>query len=78
MAWILEKFWAWTDCGGHPENVLPRDELLDNVMIYWLTRTAASSARLYWESFRSIPAGPTTCGMLDFSEGNLSCFAALG
>jgi hypothetical protein len=32
MAWILEKFWAWTDCGGHPENVLTRDELLDNLV----------------------------------------------
>ncbi len=50
-AWILEKFWAWTDCDGNPENILSRDELLDNVMIYWLTASAASSARLYWESF---------------------------
>jgi pimeloyl-ACP methyl ester carboxylesterase len=50
-AWILEKFWAWTDCGGDPENILSRDELLDNVMLYWVTATAASSARLYWESF---------------------------
>lgn len=50
-AWILEKFWAWTDCNGHPENVLGRDELLDNVMLYWATATAASSARIYWESF---------------------------
>jgi epoxide hydrolase len=50
-AWILEKFWAWTDCDGHPENILSRDELLDNVMIYWVTNTATSSARLYWESF---------------------------
>ena len=40
LAWILEKFWAWTDCDGHPENVLTRDELLDNVMLYWLTGTA--------------------------------------
>ena len=54
-AWILEKFWAWTDCNGHPENVLTRDELLDNVMLYWLTDSAASSARLYWESFRNPP-----------------------
>ena len=60
MAWILEKFWAWTDCGGHPENVLTRDDLLDNVMLYWLTSTAASSARLYWESFRAIPTDPVT------------------
>ena len=50
-AWILEKFWAWTDCDGHPENIFSRDELLDNVMFYWVTATAASSARLYWESF---------------------------
>ncbi|WGS18897.1 MULTISPECIES: epoxide hydrolase family protein [unclassified Bradyrhizobium] len=50
-AWILEKFWAWTDCDGHPENILSRDELLDNVMLYWVTATATSSARLYWESF---------------------------
>jgi pimeloyl-ACP methyl ester carboxylesterase len=51
-AWIVEKFWSWTDCDGHPENVLTRDELLDNVMVYWLTATGASSARLYWESFK--------------------------
>lgn len=50
-AWIVEKFYAWTDCDGHPENVLTRDELLDNVMLYWLTDSGASSARLYWESF---------------------------
>jgi epoxide hydrolase len=50
-AWILEKFWAWTDCDRHPENILSRDELLDNVMLYWVPATAASSARLYWESF---------------------------
>jgi pimeloyl-ACP methyl ester carboxylesterase len=50
-AWILEKFWAWTDCHGHPENALTRDELLDNVMLYWLPGAGASSARMYWESF---------------------------
>jgi pimeloyl-ACP methyl ester carboxylesterase len=53
-AWIIEKFRAWTDCNGHPENVLTRDELLDNVMLYWLPDTGASSARLYWESFSDI------------------------
>lgn len=57
-AWILEKFWAWTDCDGHPENVLTRDELLDNVMLYWLPATGASSARLYWESFRNTKLDP--------------------
>ena len=50
-AWIVEKFYQWTDCQGHPENVLSRDELLDNVMMYWINACGASSARLYWESF---------------------------
>ena len=54
MAWIVEKFWAWTDCDGHPENVLSRDEMLDNVMMYWATASGASSARLYWESFKNL------------------------
>jgi epoxide hydrolase len=65
--WILEKFWSWTDCDGHPENVLTRDELLDNVMMYWLPDAAASSARLYWESFRNFPTDkvnvPTGCSI---------------
>lgn len=52
--WILEKFREWTDCDGHPENALTRDELLDNITLYWLTGTATSSARLYWESFAEI------------------------
>jgi pimeloyl-ACP methyl ester carboxylesterase len=55
--WILEKFWAWTDCDGHPEKVLSRDELLDNVMLYWVTNSAGSSARLYWESFGKARTG---------------------
>jgi pimeloyl-ACP methyl ester carboxylesterase len=51
-AWIIEKFKVWADCDGHPENVFSRDDLLDNVMTYWLTNSGASSARLYWESFK--------------------------
>ena len=57
-AWIAEKFWAWTDCNGHPENALTKQEMLDNISVYWFTATAASSARLYWESFRSSHAAP--------------------
>jgi pimeloyl-ACP methyl ester carboxylesterase len=63
-AWIAEKFREWMDCDGHPENVLTKDQLLDNVMLYWLPATGASSARLYWESFAdtnlpevSVPVG---------------------
>lgn len=50
-AWVVEKFWAWSDCDGHPENTFSRDELLDNIMLYWLPAAGASSARIYWESF---------------------------
>lgn len=57
LSWIVEKFWSWMDCDGHPENVLSRDELLDNVMLYWVSRSGASSARLYWESLSSFGAG---------------------
>jgi pimeloyl-ACP methyl ester carboxylesterase len=56
-AWIVEKFYAWSDCDGHPENVFTRDRMLDNVMAYWLPGTGASSARLYWESFNRMRGG---------------------
>jgi epoxide hydrolase len=65
LAWIVEKFWAWTDCDGHPENAVSRDELLDNVMLYWVTGSGASSARLYWESFNNF----FTDGRVDLPTG---------
>jgi pimeloyl-ACP methyl ester carboxylesterase len=49
-AWILDKYWAWTDCDGHPELALTREQMLDNISVYWFSRTAASSARTYWEN----------------------------
>jgi pimeloyl-ACP methyl ester carboxylesterase len=51
--WILEKIRAWTDNSGSPYDALSRDAVLDNLMLYWLPGTGASSARLYWESFNS-------------------------
>ena len=63
-AWILEKLYEWTDCNGDPVAAFGADRILDAVTLYWLTATGASSARLYWESFRSmrsveisVPAG---------------------
>ena len=50
-AWIFEKMHAWTDNAGSPFDALSRDAILDNIMIYWLSETGASSARLYWESY---------------------------
>ncbi len=76
MAWIVEKFHGWTDCDGNPENVITRDHLLDNVMLYWLTNSAASSARLYWQSFRSFASSavaiPTGCSLYPMELMRLS------
>ena len=49
-AWIYEKMHFWTDHDGTVEDLLTMDEMLDNIMLYWLTATGGSSARLYWES----------------------------
>ena len=48
-AWIVEKFRAWTDCNGDVESCLTKDVMLDNIMLYWLTGTAHSAGRLYYE-----------------------------
>lgn len=50
LAWIIEKFREWTDSPNLPEDAIDRDLLLTNVMLYWLTGTAGSSAQLYYES----------------------------
>jgi pimeloyl-ACP methyl ester carboxylesterase len=59
-AWIVEKFHAWTDNDGHPEDAVRRERLLDNVMLSWLPNAGASSARMYWESFRTRRFDPVT------------------
>lgn len=57
-AWITEKFQAWSDSDGDPGNVFTNDELVDNLMLYWLPATGASAARIYWESFARRITGP--------------------
>jgi len=47
-AWFYDKFADWTYSGGDPEKVLTRDEMLDDITLYWLTNTGTSSAQLYW------------------------------
>ncbi|HEY2301611.1 MAG TPA: epoxide hydrolase [Acidimicrobiales bacterium] len=67
-AWIIEKFRAWSDCGGDVERSFTKDQLLTNIMVYWVTATATSSTRLYYEmrqagvsamprSFVGVPTG---------------------
>ncbi|HUY28679.1 MAG TPA: epoxide hydrolase [Candidatus Binataceae bacterium] len=49
-AWIIEKFRTWSDCKGEIESRFTKDQLLTNVMVYWITQTINSSARLYYEA----------------------------
>jgi pimeloyl-ACP methyl ester carboxylesterase len=49
-AWMYEKFVQWTDSDGHPERVLSRDEMLNDITLYWLTNSGASASRFYWEN----------------------------
>ncbi len=51
-AWVIEKFRTWSDCDGDLSSVFDRDDLLTNVMIYWVTQTITSSTRLYYEVFK--------------------------
>lgn len=55
--WILEKIHAWTDNHGSPFDALTKQQICDNLMLYWLPATGASAARLYWESFSKIGEG---------------------
>ncbi|MDQ7809629.1 alpha/beta fold hydrolase [Amycolatopsis sp. A133] len=54
LAWILDKFAEWTDTEDSPFETIPRDRILDDVTLYWLTRTGASAARIYHESHNSL------------------------
>lgn len=53
LAWIVEKFKEWTHGTEVPEDAVDRDRILTNVMLYWLTGTAGSSGRLYYEGTHS-------------------------
>ncbi|SAK51422.1 epocide hydrolase domain-containing protein [Caballeronia ptereochthonis] len=47
-AWMYDKFADWTYSGGAPERSLTKDEMLDDITLYWLTNTSTSAAQLYW------------------------------
>ena len=61
-AWIAEKFWKWSDCGGVIENAVSRDDLLANVALYWFTGAIGSSFWPYYARMHGpwpIPDGKT-------------------
>jgi len=64
-AWIFEKFHAWTDHEPNADSALSRDQMLDDISLYWLTNSAASSARIYWEDRPASYAG----GRIDLPVG---------
>lgn len=49
-AWTYEKIVQWSDSDGVPERVVSRDAILNDITLYWLTNTGASSSRFYWEN----------------------------
>ncbi|MEU7253189.1 epoxide hydrolase [Streptomyces sp. NPDC045251] len=57
LAWILDKFADWSDTEDSPFERISRDRILDDVTLYWLTRTGASAARIYYESHNSLDPG---------------------
>ena len=61
-AWLVEKFRTWTDCDGNPENALTRDEMLTDIMLYWVTGAIGSSFWPYYARMHGpwpIPEGAT-------------------
>ena len=58
-AWIVEKFRTWSDCDGDVERRFTKDQLLTNVMLYWVPETANSSCRLYYETMHADKFPPT-------------------
>jgi epoxide hydrolase len=67
-AWIVEKFRSWSDSGGNVEKSFTRDDLLTNIMLYWVTQSGTSSARIYYENQRAPAAArrvevPTACAV---------------
>jgi microsomal epoxide hydrolase len=70
-AWLLEKFRAWTDCNGNPENALSRDEMLANIALYWFTAAIGSSFWPYYARLHGpwpIPEGATVDVPVGYAE----------
>lgn len=68
-AWVLDKFWAWSDHGGDLDRSFSKDELITNLMIYWVSQSMPSAMRIYYE-FAHNPVRPAT--MTPFAGGGPS------
>jgi microsomal epoxide hydrolase len=68
-AWIVEKFREWSDCDGDVERSFSRDELITNLMLYWVTATGHSAGRLYYETQRSGRFGPAADQRVEVPTG---------
>jgi pimeloyl-ACP methyl ester carboxylesterase len=68
LAWILEKFWAWSDHGDGLWETFDKDRFVTNVMLYWLPGCVLSSARIYYETFFNMPKDLRT-GRVDVPTG---------
>jgi epoxide hydrolase len=55
LAWIVEKFYDWTDSAKAPEDAVDRDQMLTNVMLYWLTRSGMPAAHFYFDNAHMLP-----------------------
>ncbi len=72
VTWIVEKFYTWSDSKGDIESRFTKDELLTNIMIYWVTETISSSIRMYLENARAIYAtggGPKPAERVEVPTG---------
>jgi len=58
LAWLVEKFWSWSDHDGDVEKAISRDRMLDSVSMLWHHAAGASASRIYWESYRKVPNLP--------------------
>ncbi|HZM78173.1 MAG TPA: epoxide hydrolase [Candidatus Limnocylindrales bacterium] len=58
LAWLVEKFWSWSDHDGDVEKAISRDRMLDSASLLWLHAAGASASRIYWESYRKVPNLP--------------------
>jgi microsomal epoxide hydrolase len=68
-AWMYALFQDVSDSGNDPETVFSMDAMLDDIMLYWLPNTGASSARLYWEAMTSMRSGGFPTGPMSVPAG---------